>query len=279
VSRRATSRRYRVVARPQTRARRVRTAAAVVAVLILGGLAAASARHAASALSRARLSMPIASSMRGVSVEGVAEPFLSLTQAVVDAAPGSAGEKAEVLKARFPCVSDVSVRRPWGEQRATLTPVLRRAVAPVLRRGRAAGYLGDDGAVFGAPAGVFSFSGPAVDVAGAEAKELKILAREWPALCEVGALPAPLAVLSYRSTEDGWEARLEDGTTVLWGHLDWTKEKLARLSEAMIDARAKEPGALAADLRYFADGKVLLKPISLKPLGQIAAAGTRGGAR
>lgn len=279
MSRRATSRRYRVVARPQTRARRIRAAAAVVAVLILGGLAAASARHAASAFRLARLSRPAASSTEGVSVGGAVEPFLSLAQAAVDAVPGSAGEKAEALKARFPCVADVSVRRPWGEKRATLTPVLRRSVAPVLRRGRAAGYLGDDGAVFEAPAGVFSFSGPAVDVAGAEAKELQVLAREWPALSEAGALPAPLLVLSYRSVEDGWEARLEDGTSVRWGHLDWTKEKLARLSEAMIDARAKEPGALAADLRYFADGKVLLKPVSLKPLGQIAAAGPRGGSR
>jgi hypothetical protein len=46
---------------------------------------------------------------------------------------------------------------------------------------------------------------------------------------------------------------------VSWGRLDWTREKLARLAEAVADARRREPGAFSADLRWFEDGKVLLK--------------------
>lgn len=267
-------RRFRVVARPADKTRRAKTAAVALALVLLGALAAASARHAVSALSRMRLALPIASSAESALVDGVAEPFRSQAQAVVDFAPGSAGEKAAALREKFPCVADVSVRRPWGEKRATLVPLLRRAVAAASRRGKPAGYLGEDGSVFDAPAGVFVFAGPVVDVAGAPEKDLRALAREWGALSSDGSFPSPLALLAYRSAEDGWEARLADGTTILWGRLDWTKEKLARLSEALNDAHAKAPGAFAADLRFFEDGKVLLKPI-----GVSLAAGVRGGVR
>jgi len=241
---------------------------------LLGIVAAASARHAAAVLTRARRALPLASTADSAVVEGVAEPFRALAQAAVDVVPGSAGEKAQALRAKFPCVEDVTVRRAWGDKHAVLAPVLRRAVAAAQRRGRAAGYLGSDGAVFDAPAGVFSFSGPLVDVAGASEDELKELAREWPVLSAEGAFPAGLVTLAHRQAEDGWEARLADGTTVLWGRLDWTKEKLARLSEAIEDAHAKEPGAFAADLRFFEDGKVLLKP-----LGPTLAAGAREASR
>ncbi|HET8733154.1 MAG TPA: cell division protein FtsQ/DivIB, partial [Anaeromyxobacteraceae bacterium] len=205
-------------------------------------------------------------------VAGVGEPLLSLAQAAADSVDGTAGEKAAELKRRFPCVADASVRRPWGEKRATITLALKSAVAPALRRGRPAGVLGADGSVFSAPEGVYRLAGPSADVGDASEDDRRALAREWPALTAEGAMPAPLEEMVWRSPEDGWEARLQDGTTVAWGRLDWTKEKLARLAEALADARAKAPGAFAADLRWFEDGKVLLKPVGLK-----AVAGVRGG--
>ena len=267
-------RRFRVVARPSDRARRAKMAAAVLAMGFLGVVAVAAARHAADAFARARRALPLASSAESALVGGVSEPFRALAQSVVDAAAGSAGEKASALRERFACVSDVEVRRSWGESRATITPILRRAVALARRHGKAAGYLGEDGSVFDAPSGVFALSGPVVDVAGAPDSELKILARQWALLAAPGAFPAPLGLLAYRSAEDGWEARLADGTTVLWGRLEWTREKLSRLSAALTDAHAKEAGSFAADLRYFEDGKVLLKPV-----GQAMAAGVRGNVR
>jgi len=270
----APRRRFRVVARSSDRARRARTAAVALALVLLGAVAAASARHAFSALSRMRLALPIASSAESAVVEGVSEPFRSQAQSVVDSVPGSAGEKAEALRTKFPCIADISIRRPWGEKRATLVLALRRAIAVALRHGKPAGYLGERGVVFDAPIGVFSFSGPAVDISSASEMDLKGLAHEWPVLSRPGSFPAPLSLLSYRSEEDGWEARLADGTIVLWGHLDWTQEKLSRLSEALNDAHAKDLGAFAADLRFFADGKVLLKPV-----GPSLAAGVRGGVR
>jgi hypothetical protein len=275
VSSRAPSRRrYRVVARPQERARRARLFGAVCALALLGALAVASARHAAASLARRRATLPLAASAPDDAVVEGAEPFRTLAQAAADGVNASAGEKAAAIRGRFPCVADVSVRRAWGDKRATLTPTLRAALAPALRRGRPAGFLGADGGVFAAPAGVYALAGATADVGDADEAERRALAREWPALTAPGALASPLAEMEYVSAADGWRARFSDGTTVLWGRLEWTKEKLARLGEALSDAHGKEPGVFAADLRWFEDGKVLLRPA-----GQSLAAGAHGGVR
>lgn len=266
-------RRYRVVARPQERARRAKLAAAAAAVALLGVVAFAAARNAVSTLSKLRAALP-ASAPEAAVVDGVAEPMRGLAQAAADAAAGSAGEKAAAIKRAFPCVADVSVRRAWGESRSTLTPVLRSAVAPALRRGKPAGFLAADGTVFAAPAGAYALAGATADVGDAPEGDRRALAREWPALTAPGALPAPLAEMVWLSPEEGWQARLQDGAVVTWGRLDWTTEKLKRLGEALGDANAKEPGVYAADLRWFEDGKVLLKPLALK-----AAAAGHGGMR
>ena len=251
----AARRRYRVVARPKDRARRVRIAAAFAVVAALGGLAFVTVRKLA-----ADFTVPVAALGRpaAVIVEGP-EPLRSLAQAAADSFPGTAGDKAEALKVRFPSLSEVLVRRSWTEKTATLTLEVRRAVAAAERRGKPAGFLGDDGTVFAAPEGSFILTGPTVEVAGASEAELAALAREWPALSAAGAFAAPLETMTYRSREDGWQARLADGVEIQWGRLEWTREKLSRLSEAVADARSKEPGSYSADLRWFEDGKVLLK--------------------
>ncbi len=250
-------RRFRVVARPKARARRVRSFAAIAVVAALGAIAFVTVKKLA-----ADFSLPVVSAPRAddaVLVEGP-EPLRALAQASADALPGSAGDKAEAIKAKYPSLSDIQVRRNWTEKTATLTLVVRRAVAAATRRGKSAGFLSDDGVVFAAPEGAFTLTGPSVEVSGASPAELSALAREWPILAAPGAFPAALAGMSYGSPENGWEASLADGTKVQWGRLEWTREKLSRLSEAVADARTKEPGAFSADLRWFEDGKVLLKP-------------------
>ncbi len=248
--------------------RRAKIAGAAAAVALLGVLAFSAAKNAASSLPELRLPLPsVAAGPQPVVVDGVAEPLRALAQATADSAAGTAADKAAAIKRSYPCVADVSVRRPWGEKRSTLTPTLRVAVAPALRRGRPAGFLGSDGLVFVAPADVYALSGPTADVDDAPEDDRRALARAWPALTAPGALPEALAEMVWLSAQDGWQARLADGTTVLWGRLDWTREKLARLAEALNDARAKEPGAFAADLRWFEDGKVLLKPLGKSVAG------------
>lgn len=253
-------RRHRVVLRPKERARRHRLAAAFAAVALLGAVAFASARHALDALTRA--GRAIAASARGpeAAVVEAPEPFRTAAQASADALESSAAAKAERIKSAFPCVAEVSVRRAWGESRATIHVTLRRAIAPAGRAGKDERWLGADGELFPAPAGVYSLVGPAVEPGTAPAEALAALAREWSALSSPGAFPSRLSAMGWKTDPPGWEARLEDGTTVLWGRLDWTREKLLRLGEALSDARAKGGETFAADLRYFEDGKVLLKP-------------------
>jgi len=267
----ASRRRFRVVARPKTRARRVRAVAAVAVVAGLGAVAFVTARKVLSEFSASGLTSGLygggaAAEVNGVVIVEGPEPLRGLAQAAADAIPGTAGEKAEALKTKFPSIAEVSVRRNWTEKTATLTLVVRRAVAAATRRGKAAGFLDDDGVVFVAPEGAFVLTGPSVDVAGASAGELSALAREWPILAASGSFPAALTGMSYSSPENGWEASLADGTVVQWGRLEWTREKLSRLSEAVADARTKEPGAFSADLRWFEDGKVLLKPYQVGKL-------------
>lgn len=258
-------RRYRVVARPQARVRRFRALAAVLALACLGAVAAATVRHTAGALlARARAVTALASTI----VEGP-EPLKTLAQGYADAEPGSAGAKAAAIRRRLPCLLDVRVRRRWTERSATLTLVPRRPFARVAG-GREPAFVDESGLLFSAPEGAFVLSGPAVEPGPAPRAELVALAKEWPALAAPGAFPAELSALAYRSDSDGWEARLADGTSVLWGRLEWTSEKLARLAEALSDAKAKEPSSFSADLRWFEDGKVLLKPIAVRPTGLVA---------
>jgi len=252
----ARPRRFRVVARPKTRVRRIRVVAAFAVVAVLGAVAFATLRKLVVDFHSPQFA---GRSSAAAIVEGP-EPLRSLAQAAVDSLTGTAGDKAEALKAKYPSLADVRVRRNWTEKTATLTLIVRRAVATAKRRGKPSGFLGDDGTIFAAPAGAFMLTGPEVEVAGASAGELSALAREWPVLSAAGAFPAALMGMTYDSPENGWHANLADGTIVQWGRLEWTGEKLSRLSEAVSDARSKGPGAFSADMRWFEDGKVLLKP-------------------
>ncbi|MEI8191247.1 MAG: hypothetical protein WCI75_16145, partial [candidate division NC10 bacterium] len=114
---------------------------------------------------------------------------------------------------------------------------------------------------FEAPAGVYPAPLPAADLtllaAGAPLQEL---ARLVAAADVPDALPGRLLTLRYDPAEEGWTAGLSDGTTLRWGSLDWTDEKFERLREVFADALPRFGPLLAADLRHFEDGKILVRP-------------------
>ncbi len=251
-------RRYRVVTRPQTRARRARAAGVVTALAALCLVAVAVVRHLVVELPRTELARAL--TRPGDAFIEAPEPLRAPAQVVADKAGGSAAARAAAVREAFPCVASADVRRSWLEKRATIALTVRAPVAAATRRGKDAGWLGEDGTVFVAPDGLCALKGPLVEVGDAPAAELAAVAREWARLAAPHALPAPLARLAYRSGEDGWSAELEDGTSVAWGKLEYTAEKLARLAEALADARRREDVPYSADLRWFEDGKVLLRP-------------------
>ncbi|MDE2291819.1 MAG: cell division protein FtsQ, partial [Elusimicrobia bacterium] len=74
-----------------------------------------------------------------------------------------------------------------------------------------------------------------------------------------GALPSPPASAAYDARGKGWRMTLQDGTRLEWGGLDWTSEKLQRLREVLADAGARMKPGFTADLRFFADGRILVR--------------------
>jgi hypothetical protein len=188
------------------------------------------------------------------------------------------------LARRFPAVKAWRVRRDWSGRSARVEVALRRAAARLRRAGRPAGFLDEGGAVFESPAELYPEARLTVEAGGAGAEQLKGLPAVLEALARDAGLPAQVA---FRSAYEGWEVRLQDGTQVLWGDLRWSREKLSRLHEALCDARAGGIGSSAgagrtdlltaragpdarrsgasgpmlADLRYFEDGRVLLRPM------------------
>ncbi len=176
----------------------------------------------------------------------------------------SPSAQAQALQDHLSWIKSAGVSRDWFHRRAVLTLTPRVAVAAVQRKGRPAGWLSDDGVVFDAPQGAVAVDSPRVDATGAGAQDLKAAAALLREAAREGALPSPLVALRLVSSADGWQAQLQDGTVVLWGDGRWLSDKLARLREVLADARelaSAKSGGYTADLRYFEDGKVLLRPL------------------
>lgn len=212
---------------------------------LLGALAAAAVRQAA--LSWNGLPSLTMSS----AVEGAPEPLAAELDAWLAARPGA---DAKAVQGAFPCLASARWRRQWLQRRRVLSVSLRAPVAAA-----AGGYLSDDGVLFSAPAGLFEVPAVYVDPTGASAAERKAVAAFIEAAPAVG-LPAPVARMRFLSSEDGWEARLADGTEVLWGTLDWTREKADRLKQVLAQSQEAGQAGWTADLRYFEDGRILMRP-------------------
>jgi len=223
-------RRHRVAMRPKVLRRRLRLFAAVAALAVLAAAGGLTARHLG----------------RGVSA------------------------RCAALKQHFSGAKSLSLGR-LRPMRGTVSEVgPRTAVGRILRAGRPAGYLGDDGSVFTARAGIDRRSLPDIDIGNADAAQLKALPAALADLARNASLPSPLARMSFRSPYEGWAITLADGTEILWGGLGWTREKLVRLRQALADARGSAApsgnGPWLADLRSFEDGRVLLRPVAGRPL-------------
>jgi hypothetical protein len=256
----------KVALRPRQRQRRNRVAAAVISVLVIGAAAAATLRHLAKEVGN-----PFVYVRNSVSPALMAVEVVSSNELVRKAAVEFLAEKgrlspaaqAAALKEGLPYLKSVAVRRDWFRRRARLELAVRAVVAAATVRGRSAGFLSDDGVVLAAPEGLYAAPAVTVEAAGAPASELKLAAAIVRAAGAADALPSPLQGLRWVSAQEGWEARLADGTAVLWGDGRWTSDKLSRLREVLADAKTQPgtPAHFVADLRYFEDGRVLLRPM------------------
>ena len=261
------------MARPhERRARRARTATFLA--LAVGALAVvfAARRVPREALRPgywlARLPAPAFLRVERVSAAGLPPA----AQALVDAAlapragrtwlPGAPTWTERELLERFPFLEAANPSRDWRGRSVTFYAILQMPVARVARRGKSPAWLGESGAVFEAPEGTYPpMALPEVDLGESGDARLPALP-DFLAAASRGLPAKPTRVVRV---EGGWSIETADGTKLEWGTLDWTQEKLTRLSQVLGDAGRRFGSGLTADLRYFEDGKILVRPARVDP--------------
>ncbi|MBI3549480.1 MAG: cell division protein FtsQ [Elusimicrobia bacterium] len=261
-------RRFRVNTRPKVRSRRRAewgAALLVVGLVLLSVFVVRSIPRGK--LHWPALTLPIPGVLRveQVRIEG-APPELEkrLLDSVAHIRPeewGLFGPKAarERLRTSFPCLREISAQRNWFSKRLTFTVAIHKAVARLA--GRSNAWLSETGEAFDAPPGLFdeARTWPTVEVGASPSEVRRALGPVLYVMSKDGALPARLARMSWKG-DDGWVARLEDGLELEWGDLQWTDQKLARLREVLSDASKKLGAGFSVDLRYFEEGKILVRP-------------------
>jgi hypothetical protein len=256
--------RVKVAERPHRRNRRRALFAALFCVVCLGAAALAALRHVAGELG-APVSLVIKDALTpkllALEVVGAPDDVRESAQQFLDSRPSlTPVAAAAALKDEFSFLETVVVRRDWFRRLARLEFGMRSCAAAATQRGKPAGYVSDEGVRFSAPEGLYRPEAPVIEAGTASVEDLKGAARIARAAREQDALPA--AMLELRWGLGGWEARLADGTEILWGDGRWTADKLQRLREVLADAKSQPAaGRFTADLRYFEDGRVLLRPL------------------
>jgi len=198
----------------------------------------------------------------GVPPEVAADLAASASEGAAPAwGPFEPDRRAKALLEQYAWLEQVSVGRSWSARSVRFLAVPRGAAAVVpVKAGTS--YLAEDGLLFVAPPSVVAAAGlPRVELgafpAGGDLKDLASLVR---AAAAEGALPSKPVAYAYDARERGWALTLEDGTKVSWGPLGWTEEKLGRLREVLADASGRLAKGFTADLRYFEDGRILVRP-------------------
>jgi hypothetical protein len=161
----------------------------------------------------------------------------------------------------FPCLQSVRFERDWREHRVRFVVELRHPIARVTRDGQPSGWLSDAGVLFTAPPDTYPDTDLVqVDLGRGGDSDSVQLSRFLQETMKGNDWPAPLVRVAFRSPEEGWDLTLTDKTRILWGDLKWTPQKLSRLKEVLADARMRGRVGWATDLRYFEDGKILMRP-------------------
>lgn len=253
----AKRKRHRVVKRPKVRSRQLKQQAAIIAVGVLGLIAAISARQIKVELPSWQASLARIAPLGELVLEGAPEGWEPQISACLAEKDEGMEEKVSRLQERFPFFKPVRAQRLWLRRKAQFHLELRKAVARVAGPGPR--FLSDDGVVFSGPESLYREALPLADFGGAgRGAEFAAFLAEAD---KIGGAPTRIVRARYSAAQRAWELSFEDGTQVVWGTLSWTQEKFRRLSQVLEDSRQRDPSLAPplVDMRYFEDGKILLK--------------------
>ncbi|MDE1976025.1 MAG: cell division protein FtsQ [Elusimicrobia bacterium] len=140
----------------------------------------------------------------------------------------------------------------------------KTAAARVTQKGKPLGFLSENGRVFQAPASLYAGAVPQVEIGGLDPAGLGGVAKFLEAVARSHDASSALVRLSYVSPQDGWKALFADGTQAEWGDFRWTDLKLERMRQVLEDAKNDLSGPANVDLRYFGDGRIILRTAPAK---------------
>ncbi|MBI4056239.1 MAG: cell division protein FtsQ [Elusimicrobia bacterium] len=261
----------RVVLRGSAKGQRRRRFLGVLSVILFSvwGIFLAQDRHSKSVvesyLGRVKAFLAKSATLHHVEVSGVPDiikvRLLNVAAIKLGEPLGFWKERALVSKLRkeLECLKSVEVHRNWFQGKMIISASLKSPIGHVESEPEL--YLSREGQLFHGPKNIFpQDSLLALDLKSREPESLRRLASWLEEISQKrSAFPAPPRRIAYRSVEDGAELTLTDGTKILWGNFSRLNEKLVRLKQVWKDAREKFSGILVADLRYFEEGKVLVR--------------------
>jgi len=140
----------------------------------------------------------------------------------------------------------------------------KEIAARVTQDGKPAGFLSLNGRLFQAPPSLYPGAVPQIEIGKAGQTDLAGAAKFLAEAARAQGGFSPLVRLSYVSPQDGWKAFFADGTEAEWGDFRWTDLKLERMRQVLNDAKDDLSGPANVDLRYFGDGRIILRAASAK---------------
>jgi len=259
--------RYRVVVRGKIAKRRAKKTATALIVVVAAACCLVGFGRAAGSVRRS-VSSAEWTKWRLVAVDASGLPAASADAVVKVAAVENNTEMTAVdvatletkISAAFPELRDVKARRNWLTHRLGIKAQRRIPSAKLVSRDKTIGYMDERGEIYKTepepPQTLITVGVPDGFSAGHFKPETAAFIKN---LRDMDGLPAKPVEISPDKEESSFSVRLAEGSEVNWGGLEHTGEKIARLAQVYGQAAQKLVGPYKINMRYFEDGRILVK--------------------
>jgi len=205
--------------------------------------------------------------LQGLKINGLPPELSALLGKSLVTKPGAlmTSKECDIIEHRiagaFPYLRDIKVRRDWFKKRLVVTAAPRRPVA-ALSFGGAYSYLDADGTIYPTDPAVRPETLLCVTVSSPVASGVPVNFLSFVKEFTVAQKSMPHRAVSIQTNDDLSDARIEldDGSVVDWGAFTYTTQKVLRLAQAFARAGERFTGPFSVNMRFFEEGKILLKP-------------------